>query len=433
VPPQHGLADGQLDRRGLDLVEHLGDVPHLVAGRDPDGFERRRGHVAAERHTLHVVDGLWEPAAGEVLGLAGERPQRAGDRPAHERGHDDRHQQGGARQGQEPPLLGLGGRVQVVGPVLQHAGHVVQEAVVALVVADRDAVEQGGHRDLAAVGNAPQDLPDVGGVALLAQLLTEIAVPAGGQLDDVDVALIHQALQLGRLPDLVPARDAPVAPHGRDQGQAHAGGDLVELPGRQVDELDAPAQRLVLDARRELARRLGERRGQHHVLAERLVGDRVELGDDAGTRVAVDPAALDVEAALAGLQRGEGGCVGPGHLAALALDLCPERSVGRVGLLPGLVHGVHGQVDEVLRPEQEQARVVPLVLDGRDEAARPDGRGGQVGLLAHVVDGVGALDDLEPGHGHQHSQRHAQRDRRFPPDGESYRHVWSLHTQHPAL
>jgi hypothetical protein len=246
------------------------------------------------------------------------------------------------------------------------------------------------------------------------------------QADDVRVPAVARVLELVRLPDLGPARDQPVAPYRRDQRQPHLCGDRVELTGRQVDELDAPAQRLVLDARGQPARRLGQRRGQQGVLAEGLVGGRVELGNDPHAVVAIHRPALDLEPVLAGLQRREGVRVGTRHLAALAVDLGAERGVRPVGLLAGLLHAAHRQVDEVLGPEQVQARVVPLVLDGRDEAARPDGGRGQVGLFSHVAHGLGALDDLEAGDGHEHPERDAQRDRRFPPDGESYRHVWSL-------
>ena len=90
VAAEHGLLDGQVERGVLHGVEGVGDVGHLVAGLDHDRVDGGDLHVVAERGLQDVDDGLGQPALGHVLGLAGERPQRLGDRPRHQPGDQRR-------------------------------------------------------------------------------------------------------------------------------------------------------------------------------------------------------------------------------------------------------------------------------------------------------------------------------------------------------
>ena len=69
VAAQHGLLDGEVERRVLHGVEGVGDVGHLVAGVDPHRLDGRDSHVLAERRLEDVGDGRGQAVLGHRLGL----------------------------------------------------------------------------------------------------------------------------------------------------------------------------------------------------------------------------------------------------------------------------------------------------------------------------------------------------------------------------
>ena len=94
VAAQHGLLDGQVERRVLHGVQRLGDVRHLVPGVHAHRRHRRHHDVVAERGLEDLGHRVGQPPIGHVLGLPGQRPQRAGDR----QGDDDRQRHGRAER-----------------------------------------------------------------------------------------------------------------------------------------------------------------------------------------------------------------------------------------------------------------------------------------------------------------------------------------------
>ena len=93
VAAEDGLFDGEVEGGVLDGVEGVGDVGDFVAGVDADGFDGGHGDVVAEGGFEDVEDGVGEAVLGHLLGLAGQGPQRLGDRPRHQprqrRGQDE--------------------------------------------------------------------------------------------------------------------------------------------------------------------------------------------------------------------------------------------------------------------------------------------------------------------------------------------------------
>ena len=220
-----------------------------------------------------------------------------------------------------------------------------------------------------------------------------------------------------RLGDLGRIGHTAVAGDGAQQAEPHEPGDVVDLPAGHVDELHAAPQLVVLDLRDELAVAVGQRGDELGETEERVLGDLVELGDDAGAVVAVDVAAQGGEP----VELGQGRGVDAGDVLALVGDLEGERLAGGVGPGPRLLDAVDRQVDELVGAEQPQGRVVALVLERVDQARGPDGRGGEVGLLAHRLGFLEAPRHLQAGHHRQRDQRHRQRCRQLGLDRDSSR------------
>ena len=103
---------------------------------------------------------------------------------------------------------------------------------------------------------------------------------------------------------------------------------------------------------------------------------------------------------------------GPGEgvldVAATGAHELLELGERGVGVGPGLLGGGDRQLERAHHAQQLDEREVPLVLQPADDAGRAGGRGGELGLLEHLVGSLARLADLLGGDGHEGDQRHRE-------------------------
>jgi hypothetical protein len=274
VAAQHGLLDGEVERRVLHRVERVRHVRHLVAGVDTDGIDAGHRHVLAQRRVEDPHDHVRQPELGHLLGLLGQRPQRPGDRPRHEPRQDAGrpHHDEGHQPEQQPPRRRPGR--QAVGPVGDRLGHLVLVDDVALLV---------GHLD---GGDHLVELHRVGGervgdrvVGRLGQLGGEVAVgqsPVRARRVAHHLRVAAERLlphrDLGDFRGRVDAARRQVG--GGDRAAQHHRHDL-DLAGHGVGQLGALPQLQVVHDQGDAGRGVEERRDDRGVPVE----DRLAEGD----------------------------------------------------------------------------------------------------------------------------------------------------------